>query len=193
MVSKRQVLQWRRRRSSSWWKSLLETAPATNVLLFRNFSEFLEVGRPGRALDTLYEVFRNKKWAYNWSESVLEPIMFKYLELCVDLKKSHIAKEGLFQYRNMFQSVSNNTTMTVNSYQVLLTTSVLCSGQCRVIGKCHTRLLEKRWRANRGSQRTVTTGCCRYWWLGQFGYARKYTSKVTFIFVFLIWYICTLR
>ncbi|XP_022167720.1 eukaryotic translation initiation factor 3 subunit A [Myzus persicae] len=69
-------------------------------------NEFLEVGRPGRALDTLYEVFRNKKWAYNWSESVLEPIMFKYLELCVDLKKSHIAKEGLFQYRNMFQSVN---------------------------------------------------------------------------------------
>jgi len=32
--------------------------------------------------------------------------MFKYLELCVDLKKSHVAKEGLFQYRNMCQSVN---------------------------------------------------------------------------------------
>jgi translation initiation factor 3 subunit A len=31
--------------------------------------------------------------------------MMKYLELCVMLKKSHIAKEGLFQYRNMFQLV----------------------------------------------------------------------------------------
>jgi translation initiation factor 3 subunit A len=69
-------------------------------------AEFIEVGKPARALDTLYEVFRNKKWAYSWSESVLEPIMFKYLDLCVELKKSHIAKEGLFQYRNMFQSVS---------------------------------------------------------------------------------------
>lgn len=68
--------------------------------------EFIEVGKPARALDTLQEVFRNKKWAYNWSESVLEPIMFKYLDLCVELKKSHIAKEGLFQYRNMFQSVN---------------------------------------------------------------------------------------
>ena len=29
--------------------------------------------------------------------------MFKYLDLCVDLKKSHVAKEGLFQYRNMCQ------------------------------------------------------------------------------------------
>ncbi|CAB3220164.1 unnamed protein product [Arctia plantaginis] len=69
-------------------------------------NEFMDLEKPARALDTLQEVFRNKKWAYNWSESVLEPIMFKYLELCVDLRKSHIAKEGLFQYRNMFQSVN---------------------------------------------------------------------------------------
>lgn len=68
--------------------------------------EFIDVGKPARALDTLSEVFRNKKWAYTWSETVLEPIMFKYLDLCVELKKSLIAKEGLFQYRNMFQSVS---------------------------------------------------------------------------------------
>lgn len=77
-----------------------------------SFTEFIEVGKPARALDTLQEVFRNKKWTYTWSESVLEPIMFKYLDLCVELKKSHIAKEGLFQYRNMFQSVRTNTTIT---------------------------------------------------------------------------------
>lgn len=69
-------------------------------------SEFIDVGKPARALDTLQEVFRNKKWTYTWSESVIEPIMFKYLDLCVELKKSHIAKEGLFQYRNIFQLVS---------------------------------------------------------------------------------------
>lgn len=69
------------------------------------FTEFIDVGKPARALDTLQEVFRNKKWTYTWSESVIEPIMFKYLDLCVELKKSHIAKEGLFQYRNMFQLV----------------------------------------------------------------------------------------
>ncbi|KAF7994771.1 hypothetical protein HCN44_004243 [Aphidius gifuensis] len=76
------------------------------MIMMFNISEFIEVGKPARALDTLQEVFRNKKWTYSWPESVLEPIMFKYLDLCVDLKKSHIAKEGLFQYRNMFQSVN---------------------------------------------------------------------------------------
>ena len=30
--------------------------------------------------------------------------MFSYLEICVDLKTSYMAKEGLFQYRNMCQS-----------------------------------------------------------------------------------------
>lgn len=68
-------------------------------------AEFIEVGKEARALDTLQEVFRNKKYSYTWSESIMEPIMMKYLELCVELKKSHIAKEGLFQYRNMFQLV----------------------------------------------------------------------------------------
>lgn len=87
-------------------KSSLNVFQVYIINKFDHVSEFIEVGKPARALDTLYEVFKNKKWAYNWSESVLEPIMFKYLDLCVELKKSHIAKEGLFQYRNMFQSVS---------------------------------------------------------------------------------------
>ncbi|XP_055298144.1 eukaryotic translation initiation factor 3 subunit A isoform X2 [Sitodiplosis mosellana] len=69
-------------------------------------NEFIDVGKKSRALDTLQEVFRNKKFTYSYSESVIEPIMFKYLDLCVELKKSHIAKEGLFQYRNMFQLVN---------------------------------------------------------------------------------------
>ncbi|XP_055923013.1 eukaryotic translation initiation factor 3 subunit A [Eupeodes corollae] len=72
-------------------------------------NEFIDVGKPLRALDTLQEVFRNKKFTYTWSESVIEPLMFKYLYLCVELKKSHIAKEGLFQYRNMIQLVNVNS------------------------------------------------------------------------------------
>lgn len=74
--------------------------------MFSSLTEFIEVGKKDQALVTLYEVFKNKKFTYSFSESVLEPIMFKYLDLCVELKKSHIAKEGLFQYRNVFQTVS---------------------------------------------------------------------------------------
>jgi len=68
--------------------------------------EFMKVGKPTKALDTLYDVIKSKKRNHNYSEKLIEDIMYKYLELCVDLKKSHVAKEGLFQYRNMCQSVN---------------------------------------------------------------------------------------
>ncbi|XP_037776793.1 eukaryotic translation initiation factor 3 subunit A-like [Penaeus monodon] len=76
-------------------------------------SEFIDVGKPNRALEVLYEVIKRGKMRSSYSEKLLEPIMFKYLELCVDLKKSHLAKEGLYQYRNIFQSVSAR-----NSYEL---------------------------------------------------------------------------
>ena len=69
-------------------------------------SDYFILGKPTRALDTLYEVIKSKKRNHNYSEKLIEQIMFKYLELCVDLKKSHVAKEGLFQYRNMCQSTN---------------------------------------------------------------------------------------
>ena len=53
------------------------------------------------------------------SEKLIEEIMFRYLELCVDLKKSHVAKEGLFQYRNMCQSTKVASLASV--VQVMLT------------------------------------------------------------------------
>ncbi len=63
-------------------------------------------GKPSRALDTLYDVIKAKRRNQSCPEKLMEQITFKYLELCVDLKKSHVAKEGLFQYRNMCQSTN---------------------------------------------------------------------------------------
>ncbi|XP_023210598.1 eukaryotic translation initiation factor 3 subunit A-like [Centruroides sculpturatus] len=67
-------------------------------------SEFIDVGKKQRALDALYDVIKSRKHR-TW-QKIHEPIMMKYLQLCVDLKKSHIAKEGLFQYRNICQQVN---------------------------------------------------------------------------------------
>lgn len=66
--------------------------------------EFIDVGKKHRALDALYDVIKSRKHR-TW-QKVHEPIMQQYLELCVELKKSHIAKEGLFQYRNICQQVN---------------------------------------------------------------------------------------
>lgn len=58
--------------------------------------------------------------------------MLKYLELCVDLRKSHLAKEGLYQYKNICQQVSakddNKAPMTSYSGEARMWLFVL-SGQ----------------------------------------------------------------
>ncbi|XP_072293442.1 eukaryotic translation initiation factor 3 subunit A isoform X2 [Eucyclogobius newberryi] len=67
-------------------------------------NEFLEVEKKQPALDVLYDVIKSKKHR-TW-QKIHEPIMLKYLELCVDLRKSHLAKEGLYQYKNICQQVN---------------------------------------------------------------------------------------
>ncbi|OQR75789.1 eukaryotic translation initiation factor 3 subunit A-like [Tropilaelaps mercedesae] len=66
--------------------------------------EFIDVGKKTSALDALYDVIKSRKHR-TW-QKVHEPIMKMYLELCVELKKSHVAKEGLFQYRIICQQVN---------------------------------------------------------------------------------------
>ncbi|KAI4871901.1 hypothetical protein NFI96_031956, partial [Prochilodus magdalenae] len=63
-----------------------------------------QVGKKQPALDVLYDVIKSKKHR-TW-QKIHEPIMLKYLELCVDLRKSHLAKEGLYQYKNICQQVN---------------------------------------------------------------------------------------
>lgn len=67
------------------------------------FVEFIDVSKPEQALDVLYDVIKSKKHR-TWQKTH-EPIMTRYLELCVELKKSHLAKEGLYQYKNICQMV----------------------------------------------------------------------------------------
>jgi len=62
------------------------------------------VSKPEQALEVLYDVIKSKRHR-TWQKTH-EPIMLKYLELCVELKKSHLAKEGLYQYKNICQLVS---------------------------------------------------------------------------------------
>lgn len=68
-------------------------------------NEFIEVGKKEPALDALYDVIKSKKHR-TWQNKIHEPILFKYLELCVDLKRSHVAKEGLYQYKLICQQVN---------------------------------------------------------------------------------------
>lgn len=77
--------------------------PYVDLIICFYKTEFLEVGKKQPALDVLYDVIKSKKHR-TW-QKIHEPIMLKYLELCVDLRKSHLAKEGLYQYKNICQQV----------------------------------------------------------------------------------------
>lgn len=94
---------------------------------WRVSTEFLEVGKKQPALDVLYDVIKSKKHR-TW-QKIHEPIMLKYLELCVDLRKSHLAKEGLYQYKNICQQVrapANHWPGREQPVAVLPDTSGLC-------------------------------------------------------------------
>ncbi len=71
------------------------------------FLELIEVGKKQRALETLLEVVKSRRHR-TWTKTH-EPLMEKLLELCVDLKKSLIAKDGLHQYKTIAQTVRFKT------------------------------------------------------------------------------------
>ncbi|GAA6005662.1 hypothetical protein JCM10207_005287 [Rhodosporidiobolus poonsookiae] len=74
-------------------------------LVLRRADELLSVGQPLAALSSVTEVFSSKRFR-STPLSTLEPIMIKFLELCVDLRKGRTAKDGLIQYKNVAQNTS---------------------------------------------------------------------------------------
>lgn len=61
------------------------------------------MGKKEPALEVLCDVIKSKRHR-TW-QKIHEPIMEKYLGLCVELRKSHVAKEGLYQYKIISQQV----------------------------------------------------------------------------------------
>ncbi|TNY21348.1 hypothetical protein DMC30DRAFT_421558 [Rhodotorula diobovata] len=81
---------------------MLHTRPE---LVLRRADELLSVGQPLAALSSISEVFSSRRFRMT-PLSVLEPIMIKFLELCVDLRKGRTAKDGLILYKNVAQNTS---------------------------------------------------------------------------------------
>ncbi|KAI0822134.1 hypothetical protein BC628DRAFT_1327849 [Trametes gibbosa] len=65
----------------------------------------VSVGQTHAALQSLTEMFSSKRFRATPLAS-LEPIMLRFIELCVDLRKGRTAKEGLMQYKNIAQNSS---------------------------------------------------------------------------------------
>ncbi|GMI79361.1 eukaryotic translation initiation factor 3A [Hibiscus trionum] len=66
--------------------------------------ELINVGQKQDALQALHNLITSKR--YRAWQKPLERIMFKYVELCVDMRKGRFAKDGLIQYRIVCQQVN---------------------------------------------------------------------------------------
>jgi translation initiation factor 3 subunit A len=65
----------------------------------------VSVGQNHAALQSLTDIFSSKKLRSTPLAS-LEPIMLRFVELCIDMRKGRVAKEGLMQYKNIAQNTS---------------------------------------------------------------------------------------
>ncbi|KAK9148515.1 hypothetical protein Scep_007272 [Stephania cephalantha] len=66
--------------------------------------ELINVGQRQAALQALHDLITSKR--YRAWQKPLERIMFKYVELCVELRRGRFAKDGLIQYRIICQQVN---------------------------------------------------------------------------------------
>jgi len=65
----------------------------------------VSVGQSHAALQSLVEMFSSKRFR-STPLATLEPIVIRFVELCVDMRKGRTAKEGLMQYKNIAQNTS---------------------------------------------------------------------------------------
>ncbi|KAL6960070.1 Eukaryotic translation initiation factor 3 subunit A [Sarracenia purpurea var. burkii] len=66
--------------------------------------ELINVGQKQDALQVLHDLITSKR--HRAWQKTLERIMFKYIELCVDMRRGRYAKDGLIQYRIVCQQVN---------------------------------------------------------------------------------------
>ena len=80
----------------------------TDALILQRAQELIAVGQSTAALTILHEHVTSKR-SRNSPITSLEPVMVLFVELCVDLKKGKLAKDGLYQYKNTAQNTNVGT------------------------------------------------------------------------------------
>lgn len=77
-------------------------------MLSQRAQELIAVEQSTAALTILHEHVTSKR-SRNSPITSLEPVMILFVELCVDLKKGKLAKDGLYQYKNTAQNTNVGT------------------------------------------------------------------------------------
>lgn len=82
--------------------------------------ELINVGQKQDALQSLHDLITSKR--YRAWQKTHEKIMFKYIELCVEMRRGRYAKDGLIQYRIICQQVNVNSLEEVIKHFIDLST-----------------------------------------------------------------------
>lgn len=78
----------------------------------------LQVGQKNNALQTLHDtITKNKRQQRNWTKA-LEQVMYKYVDLAVEMKQARKLKDALINYRNTCQQVNVGSLEEVIKYLV---------------------------------------------------------------------------
>ncbi|PNY11494.1 eukaryotic translation initiation factor 3 subunit a [Trifolium pratense] len=82
--------------------------------------DLIKVGQKQEALNTLQGLITSKRHR-SW-QNTHELIMFKYVELCVEMRKGQFARDGLIQYRSICQNVNVSSLEEVIKHFINLST-----------------------------------------------------------------------
>lgn len=63
------------------------------------------MGQKNNALQTLHDTITNKRQQRNWTQA-LEQVMYKYLDLAVEMRQGRKVKDALINYRNTCQQIN---------------------------------------------------------------------------------------
>ncbi|KAJ9060515.1 eukaryotic translation initiation factor 3 subunit A [Entomophthora muscae] len=96
---------------------------------FKRAEELLGVGQEAPALQILLEMVSRVNRSV--SVTTMEPIMLKFIELCVSQKKSKIAKDGLMSYKNFAQNTDPTSIETVVKKYITLVEEKLSEAQAQ--------------------------------------------------------------
>lgn len=96
--------------------------------VLKRSEELINVGQSSAALTALGEVITTRKFKSAPIAS-LEPIMIRFVDLCVELRRGRTAKDGLLQYKNISQNTNPQSTENVIKHFIKLSEARVAEAQ----------------------------------------------------------------
>ncbi|PWN20732.1 hypothetical protein BCV69DRAFT_282953 [Microstroma glucosiphilum] len=98
--------------------------------ILKRSEELVNVGQSPAALAALGEVITSRKFKTTPLTS-LEPIMMRFVELCVELRRGRTAKDGLLQYKNISQNTNPQSIENVIKHFIKLSETRVTDAQSK--------------------------------------------------------------